>query len=220
MRKILFTSYICNQNDSFVQEIIREWAMLNPTYKIIYFSDNDVDLFFSETKYNETYKKMRNGVAKADFFRICYINKYGGFWFDIDLKPLKIDILDAGGVRLFDAGYKNISYMFIGGDPSQKLFDDVIVAVEKNILDNIPEKKKHVMNITGPRIIQNILCGKLGIINKDGCLPGRKEGEIYLKGTDYEFIYQKIVFSEHKTSLYQKLQKKYMKIEYQKYNFI
>ena len=39
---------------------------------------------------NEIYKKLRNGVAKADFFRICYINTYGGYWFDIDLEPINI----------------------------------------------------------------------------------------------------------------------------------
>ena len=220
MVKVLFTSYKCENDDPIIKNIIKSWSVLNPNYNIIYFSDNDMDIFFDKTEYNETYKKMKNGVAKADFFRICYINKFGGYWFDIDLKPTKIDIPEYGKIHLFDAGYKNISYMFIGGESSQELFNDVIHKVEKNILENIPIKKKHVMDITGPRVIQNILFNKLGIVNKDGCLPGEKESKIYLKNTAYEFVYQKIEFTEHKTSLYQKLQKKYKKLEYQKYNFI
>ena len=41
---------------------------------------------------------MKNGVAKADFFRICYIQTFGGYWFDLghDLLP--------------DSKYKKYSY--------------------------------------------------------------------------------------------------------------
>ena len=84
------------------------------------------------------YKTLKNGVAKADFFRICYINKYGGYWFDIDLEPISVDnnIPRKGSIHLFDAGYGNISYMFIGGDKEQKLFDLVINEVSSRIINS------------------------------------------------------------------------------------
>lgn len=80
---------------------------------------------------------MKNGVAIADFFRICYINKYGGVWFDIDLEPVKLNITNVHNVQLFDCGYGNISYMLIGGMKNQKIFNDVINEVIKNIERNI-----------------------------------------------------------------------------------
>jgi mannosyltransferase OCH1-like enzyme len=218
--KILFTSYKCEKVDEYIQIILNQWALLNPSYKILYFSDKDVDIFFKETEYYNTYKLMRNGVAIADFFRICYINKFGGYWFDIDLEPIKIDIPDNGSVHLFDAGYKNISYMFIGGKPNQTLFKDVIKQVNKNILNNIKIKHQHVLNITGPRIIQNLICSKLQINNIDGCLIGCDIPKIYLQQSEYEFVYKKLHFKTTKTQIYNLLQNKYGKKSYQMYNYV
>lgn len=216
----LFTSYLCDIHDEYIQEILHNWKNLNPEYNILYFSDNDVKNFFKQTEYYNTYKQMKNGVAIADFFRICYINKYGGYWFDIDLKPTKIMLPNIGNINLFDVGYNNISYMFIGGKPNQKLFNDVIKNVNKNILENIKDKKSCVMEITGPRIIQNLILEKLNIINKDGCLIGTKNTKTYLKDTNYEFNYTKLDIKKHKTNIYNLLQKKYKKMKYSFYNYI
>lgn len=218
--KKLFTSFSCSINDEIIKLILDRWKKLNPDFEILYFSDKDIKKFFKETKYYKIYKHMKNGVAIADFFRMCYINKYGGYWFDIDIEPIKIDIPKIGNVHLFDLGYKNISYMFIGGKPNQKIFIETINKVSENIKDNLILKKKHVMEITGPRIIQNIICNKLGIENKDGCLIGTDQPKIYLKDSEYEFVYKKLSINNHKTQLYQKLQKKYKKMPYQLYNFI
>ena len=74
--KTIFTSYKCNGDEPIIQNILGKWKTLNPSLNVLYFSDNDVDIFFKETEYYDIYKKMKNGVAIADFFRICYINKY------------------------------------------------------------------------------------------------------------------------------------------------
>ena len=132
MTHTLFTSYKVEKSDPIVQAILEDWKKLNPGYEILYFSDKDVDFFFSNTSYYDTFKQMRNGVAIADFFRICYINKYGGYWFDIDLEPFNLNLPSYENINLFDMGYKNISYMFIGGKPNQKLFDEVIQQVNQN----------------------------------------------------------------------------------------
>jgi len=54
-------------------------------------------------------------LLSQTFFRLSYINKYGGFWFDIDLNPFKINISPDNNIHLFDCGFGNVSYMFIGG---------------------------------------------------------------------------------------------------------
>lgn len=220
IKKTLFTSYTCSKSDPILQKILIEWEELNPDYEIKYFSDEDVDLFFKDTEHYSIFSKMKNGVAIADFFRICYINKHGGYWFDLDIKPTQLNLPNQGSIHLFDAGFSNISYMFIGGSPNQNLFQQVINKVAENIERNIPTKVEHVIDITGPRVIQNIICDIFKIQNRDGWLPGDIHPRVGLQGTENEFIYAKIPFKELKTSLYQELQKKYNKQNYQQYNYI
>lgn len=220
IKKVIFTSYTCDKSDSILQKILTKWEKLNPEYEVKYFSDDDVDSFFKDTEYYSTFSKMRNGVTIADFFRICYINKYGGYWFDLDVEPTQLNLPDQGSIHLFDAGFGNISYMFIGGAPKQKIFHQVICKVVENIERNTPIKVDHVIDITGPRVIQNIICSILGIQNRDGWLPGDEHPRVGLQGTENEFIYTRIPFKELKTSQYQELQKKYKRKNYQAYNYI
>ena len=220
IKKTLFTSYTCGKSETILQKILTKWERLNPEYEVKYFSDKDVDSFFKDTEHYSTFSKMRNGVAIADFFRICYINKYGGYWFDLDIEPIQLTLPNQGSIHLFDAGFGNISYMFIGGSPNQKIFTQTINKVIENIERNIPIKVEHVIDITGPRVIQNIISGIFGIQNRDGWLLGDKHPRVGLQGTENEFIYTKIPFKELKTSQYQELQKKYNKQNYQQYNYI
>lgn len=220
MNKKLFTSYLCDESDPLLQEILNEWKELNPDYEVLYFSDSDVEDFFKDTPQYETYSKMNNGVAIADFFRICYINKFGGYWFDLDVQPISLNLPEDGDIHLFDAGFGNISYMFIGGNPNQKLFDEVISIVERNINDNIPIKKGHVIDITGPRVIQNIICNMFGVANRDGWLIGDEHPRVGFEGDDYEFVYMRVPFPKLKTDRYQQLQQKYKRENYQVYNYI
>ena len=44
--KRLFTSYLCPMRDNIVTNILHEWSTLNPSYDILYFSDDDIDDFF------------------------------------------------------------------------------------------------------------------------------------------------------------------------------
>jgi mannosyltransferase OCH1-like enzyme len=219
-RHTIFTSYMCDISDDIIQKIMWKWRLLNGNINILYFSDNDIEIFFKETEYYKIYSQMKNGVAIADFFRINYINKYGGYWFDIDIEPITIKFPSNAKVHLFDCGFHNISYMFIGGLPNQKIFIETINNVVKNIKDNIQNKKKHILDITGPRIIQNIICDKLGIENKDGCLIGTSTPKTYLKNTEYEFEYTLLKLSTTKTDDYKLLQTKYGKKPYQHYNYI
>ena len=60
-------------------------------------------------------------------------------------------------IALFDVGYKNISYMLIGGKSNQKLFKEVIEEVANRITNNYKTAiGYHIMYIIGPRIIQDI----------------------------------------------------------------
>lgn len=217
---VLFTSYLCSKDEPIILNILNNWKKLNPEFDIKYFSDKDVDNFFENHYQRESYKKLKNGVAKADFFRICYINKYGGYWFDIDIEPITISKDNQNNIALFDLGYKNISYMLIGGKKEQLLFNDIINEVSKRISSFQNAPGRAIMHITGPRIIQEIIFRKINIINRDGCFPGSEEEKIYLKNTTYEFSYKLININNVKTDLYNQLQKKYKKLNYSQYNYI
>ena len=217
----LFTSYLCNKEEPLVQTILLKWKTLNPDFNILYFSDDDINKFFKETQYFDIYKEMKNGVAIADFFRICYINKYGGFWFDLDLEPFKVKISKEHNIQLFDCGFGNISYMFLGGMANQKLFNDVINQVIENIKINIPNKHQNIVEITGPRVIQNILFKKMNIKNVNGNFKGPNKPALYLNGTDYEFYYSKLhMKGKLKSKIYLQLQKKYNKKNWTQYDFV
>lgn len=219
--KVLFTSYMCDKSEPIIVKIMNDWKVKNPNFEIKYFSDDDIDDFFkTKTKYYDIFKQMKNGVAKADFFRAAYILTFGGYWFDLDMEPTQISPPSFGNIHLFDCGFQNISYMLIGAVPNTCLFEHITENVSQNVARNIPTKYQHVMEITGPRVIQNIICEKLNIQNRDGCLIANKVPQIYLPNTEYEFILIKQNFETHKTSLYAELQQKYKKLSYQAYNFI
>jgi len=68
---------------------------LNPTYKMVLFDDDDIEKWIKENFESDiiyaTYKKLKIGAGKADFWRylILYVN--GGVYLDIDSninKPL------------------------------------------------------------------------------------------------------------------------------------
>lgn len=218
--KRLFTSYKC-EKENIIESILNDWKVLNPTFEVLYFSDNDVEDFFKETPLYDYFKLLRNGVAKSDLFRICYIQMNGGYWFDIDIEPfeIKFEIPRSINIHLFDLGFANISYMFIGGTPNL-LFKEVIHKVLQNIKQNYPLKLNPILNITGPRVIQKIISDKFNRKIVDGTLPGNINPVKFLMGTDYEFVFQKIETPCKKTSRYKELQRKNNQLDYSCYNYI
>lgn len=217
---ILFTSYLCDHNDDLVTKILKKWSSLNNDFQIKYFSDKDLEIFFQENdKYLETFKKLRNGVAKADFFRLVYLYEFGGYWFDFDLEPFRIIRPNKGAIHLFDMGFGNISYMLIGGI-SNKLFQETINEVCLNIDKSFNNKKQDIIDITGPRVMQKIVSEKLGYKLIDGGFRGKLKSKTFLKNTEYEFEYMLQLNMQLKTKLYNLLQKKYKKKPYQEYDFI
>ena len=218
--KVLFTSYCCEKNEVLVTSILNNWSNINKDFAIKYFSDKDLEIFFQKhQQYQDTFEKLRNGVAKADFFRLVYMHEYGGYWFDFDLKPFRVLTPERGRIHLFDMGYRNISYMFKGGIPN-KLFEETLKKVSSNIDRSYPIKKEHIIDITGPKVIQKILSEKLGFNLIDGKFKGKLNSKTFLQNTPYEFEYMCQLNMQLKSKIYQELQKKYKKKNYYEYDYI
>lgn len=222
----IFTSYLCGIEDNIIQNILRQWKVLNRKINILYFSDDDINNFFKETEHYELYSKMRNGVAIADFFRLCYINKNGGYWFDIDISPVNLDeYLDNNyDINFYDCGFKNISYMFIGGKPNQNIFNETENKVASNIKNNINKRinilKNNVVSLTGPHVIQSIVYNKIENKTFNSILEDQNKIELEIEIDNSKIKYKKLNLESIKTSEYKDLQLRYNKSNYTRYKYL
>ena len=84
--------YLSNKNIGAMELEKKEiWQKLNPDYQIILY-DNKMCKQFLEEFYDKTYVDLfdylQDGPIKCDFWRICVLYKYGGFYSDMDIEPL------------------------------------------------------------------------------------------------------------------------------------
>ena len=215
--KVLFTSYLCDEKEPIVQGILAGWRELNPEFEVKYFSDSAVGEFFKGKPYEQTYKGMRNGVAIADFFRVCYIQEHGGYWFDLDLPAVRMPLPPAGRAHFFDCGFGNISYMLIGGTRSL-IFETVIASVIRNVREAVGNTG--LLEITGPRVVQGVIGEQLGADLKDGSFAAQGWWDSHLSGSPFEFKYIRLNVPSVKTKEYKVLQQKYKRKHYSEYKYL
>jgi len=88
-------------------KVFDKWRVMAPGYKIIFFSFKDA-AYFLEKCFNKDYKNYFNKTTyaayKSDFFRICFLYKYGGIYSDIDNDPLI-------NINEFYNPYNNVKFM-------------------------------------------------------------------------------------------------------------
>lgn len=83
--------YMCHKKLDKIKIYSKNWEKLNPEYEIKLYDDELCEKFlldeYSELHYN-IFKFIKDGPIKADFWRICIIYKYGGYYIDADIEPL------------------------------------------------------------------------------------------------------------------------------------
>jgi|GEM_PF-4455137 len=210
--KVLFTSFkpdikTCKN----CEETIDKWKRLNNGFEVKYFSDKDVYNFFKNFPTAKvSYDCLTNGTAIADFFRISYIYKNGGIWFDFDMEPFnlskKINLkeLDCNENIFFDLGHKNISYMLISGKKESKLFLNAINFISKRILSvSRLIKGKNIypgLQIVGPHAFQNYISREFNVAATDGLFPS--DNKIYQSKNSLSFKYLSCYNLKKKTEQY------------------
>lgn len=84
--------YICYKNKNIPKFIIPNLKKLNPEFNI-HLYDNDDCINFLRKEYSEEHVKifnfLKDGPIKSDFWRCCILYKKGGWYADIDIKPIK-----------------------------------------------------------------------------------------------------------------------------------
>lgn len=69
--------------------IINNIKTVNPNTEIAFFDDNGIKKFLNShygSEYVDFFNTIKLGYNKGDFFRYCYLYKYGGYYFDIDIE--------------------------------------------------------------------------------------------------------------------------------------
>jgi hypothetical protein len=83
--------YMCHKNLDKIKIYSKNWSKLNPEYEIKLYDDKLCEKFFLEEYsklHYDIFKFIKDGPIKADFWRICIIYKYGGYYVDADIEPL------------------------------------------------------------------------------------------------------------------------------------
>ena len=85
------TIYMCYKNLEDIEKYSKNWKVLNPEWDIELYDDKRCkDFLLKEYSqlYVDIFDYIKHGPIKADFWRVCIINKYGGLYVDADIEPL------------------------------------------------------------------------------------------------------------------------------------
>lgn len=83
--------YMCYKTLDKIKIYSQNWRTLNPDYEIKLYDDELCKEFLLQ-EYSQlhldVFNFIKDGPIKADFWRVCIINKYGGLYVDADIEPL------------------------------------------------------------------------------------------------------------------------------------
>ena len=82
---------MCHKDLSHISIYSENWKRLNPEYDIKLYDDTLCQQFLLDEYsqlYVDIFNFLKDGPIKADFWRLCIINKYGGLYIDADIEPL------------------------------------------------------------------------------------------------------------------------------------
>ena len=83
--------YMCDKETTFIEKYSKNWLKLNPEFEVKLY-DNVACENFLTTEFSplhcEVFQYIKDGPIKADFWRVCVLYKYGGYYVDADVEPL------------------------------------------------------------------------------------------------------------------------------------
>jgi mannosyltransferase OCH1-like enzyme len=86
--------YICNKTiDDTIKIYSQRWKILNPEYEVKLYDDEQCkDFLLKEYSqlHLDIFNFLEDGQIKADFWRVCILNKYGGLYIDANIKPILV----------------------------------------------------------------------------------------------------------------------------------
>ena len=128
-----------------------------------YASDDDILEFFethASTEELESYKKLNDGAAKADFWRLVVLYHIGGIYLDMDASfvwPLSKQIKEDES-EVFLLNKEHYTNYFMATAPKNEILKKAIDIVVSNIEDKKVEGG--VYYLTGPGVLNEAIAGK------------------------------------------------------------
>ena len=83
--------YMCHKKLDHIKIYSQNWKKLNPTWTIKLYDDNLCKIFLMENYpkiITDIFEYIKDGPIKADLWRLCILNKYGGLYVDADIEPI------------------------------------------------------------------------------------------------------------------------------------
>lgn len=166
----------------YINYLVNRLMSLDFEYRFMDHDDRDE---FLKQNANENfmteYKKLTDGAAQADFWRLFVLNHIGGVYMDIDghaVWPLS-KIIEPEDDAIFLMTKHNYSNYFIASTPNNKYLEKTLDI----IIDNIQQKKlgSGVYDLTGPTAL-NLAIGDDNVKhrhNKITCIQGSFTNEYF-----------------------------------------
>ena len=180
--------YMCHKNLDKIKIYSQNWKRLNPEYEIKLYDDELCKKFLLE-EYSQVhldiFNHIKDGPIKADFWRVCIVNKYGGLYVDADIKPL---VPLNKYIEDNDDFVTCISY-YINKTGEDQLNPHFILSYKNNpILQSVIDKYIEIYTNKRPYSYWGWSICKIMFI--DG-VSQNKSHILYLNNKKYKFLYEK-----------------------------
>ena len=152
--------------------------MLSETHEYRFYDDAECDRFVEEHYPGEiwrAFQRLQIGAARADFWRVLILLKYGGLYLDIDANfadwPDRFIDENADGVFITARNGEATNY-FMASVPNNPVLKEVCARIVKNINTNSTDC---VYNLTGPVVLDAVV-RELGVEclqHRDVCIQGQ-----------------------------------------------
>ncbi len=163
-----------------------------PSFEYRFQDDDACDAFVKENypgKIWDAYSKLQIGAAKADFWRILALHKYGGLYMDMDAAfsgAPESFIPDDAETMFITTKSGEVTNYFMGCVPGHPL----MMEIAERIIDNIHNPEiDSVYDMTGPTVVDAVvkaagvehhdyhgICSQGLFTNKRGQYVDKKEG--------------------------------------------
>lgn len=133
---------------------LNKWKSLMPNWKFIVWTNDKLATENIDESYIELINKSTSGAQKADILRYYAIKKYGGFYVDADITPIKsldtIERYDYDVILCHDLLDTNqyIATGFFAAIPNHVLFNNIVKEIYYVDFNNI-----NIHLTTGPYIL-------------------------------------------------------------------
>jgi len=104
MRRIPRIIMQTGKTDDMKSNLSRSWTLTNPGFKYHFLNDSAAVRFLGEnfdSNYVKAFNNLKPGAVKADFLRLAWLYKKGGFFIDLDREPVQLErYISAAGLVL------------------------------------------------------------------------------------------------------------------------